>query len=512
MTLCRRLPLVPLEDRGPLRVMFVLTSMPVGGAETLLAELIRRMNRARFLPELCCLKELGPLGEELANACPAHTGLLQNKYDVAVLWRLARLLRQRRIDAVVTVGPGDKMFWGRLAAWLAGTPVICSALHSTGLPDRVERPNRLLAPLTDAFIAVAGPHGRYLAAHEGCPADKVRVIPNGVDLGKFRPRWPSEALRRELDLPPGLPTAAIVAALRPEKNHELFLRAAAIVQRQLPQARFLVVGDGPRRKELEILARQLSLDESVRFLGRRDVPEVLALADVFVLTSHMEANPVSILEAMAVEKPVVATRVGSVPETVLEGKTGFLAAPGAADEIAARMVELLRSPDAAAAMGRAGREEVIAHWSVERMVSGYEELLSEIYAQGGAGGGPKGIRDREAGIGKGPNFRRQALMRVRRRARGHCWASRAPTPGWSWHAPSRLDDLLPPLLHVPRRVAAVDHQRRMTHDEGVVVGRMVGGDQYAVLRGEKLRRQRLAGQGLAPCRRVGRKTGTCGSL
>jgi len=224
------------------------------------------------------------------------------------------------------------------------------------------------------------------------------VIPNGVDLGKFRPRWPSPALRRELDLPPGVPTAAIVAALRPEKNHELFLHAAAIVRRQLPQAQFLVVGDGPRRVEMEILARQLSLDESVRFLGaRRDIPEVLALADVFVLTSHMEANPVSILEAMAVEKPVVATRVGSVPETVLEGKTGFLAAPGSAEEIASRMVELLQSPDAAAAMGRAGREEVIAHWSVERMVRGYEELLSEIYASKAARSqGRKGF-----GIGDG---------------------------------------------------------------------------------------------------------------
>jgi len=171
------------------------------------------------------------------------------------------------------------------------------------------------------------------------------VIPNGVDVGKFHPRWPTPALRRELDLPPGVPTAAIVAALRPEKNHELFLHAAAIVRRQLPQAQFLVVGDGPRRAELEVLARLLSLDESVRFLGaRRDVPDLLALADVFVLTSHMEANPVSILEAMAVEKPVIATRVGSVPETVIDGKTGFLTTPGSAEEIASRLIELLQSP------------------------------------------------------------------------------------------------------------------------------------------------------------------------
>ena len=99
-----------------------------------------------------------------------------------------RLMRQRRIDAVVTVGTGgDKMFWGRLAGWLAGVPVICSALHSTGLPDHVELPNRLLAPLTDAFIAVAEPHGRYLAEHEGCPAKKIRVIPNGVDVRAVPP-------------------------------------------------------------------------------------------------------------------------------------------------------------------------------------------------------------------------------------------------------------------------------------------------------------------------------------
>lgn len=209
---CRRL--TPLEDRGPMRVMFVITCMPVGGAETLLVELIRRLDRSRFLPELCCLKYPGPLGEVLAKEVPTHTGLLAQKYDFAVLWRLVRLLKRRRIDAVVTVGTGgDKMFWGRLAGWLSGVPVICSALHSTGLPDHVELPNRLLAPLTDAFIGVAEPHGRYLAEHEGCPADRVRVIPNGVDIERFRPRWPDPGLRVELGLPEESPVAGIVAAL-----------------------------------------------------------------------------------------------------------------------------------------------------------------------------------------------------------------------------------------------------------------------------------------------------------
>jgi len=361
--------------------MFVITCMPVGGAETLLVELVRRLDRARFAPELCCLKYFGPLGEVLAREIPAFTGLLANKYDFAVLGRLVRLMRRRRIDAVVTVGTGgDKMFWGRLAGWLSGVPVICSALHSTGLPDHVEVPNRLLAPITDAFIAVAPSHGRYLAEHEGCTACKVCVIPNGVDTERFRPLPPDPALRMELGVPDDAPLAGIVAALRPEKNHALFLQAAQLIRQEIPGAHFLIIGDGPRREPLEKLARDLGLAGAVRWLGtRHDIPSLLSLLDVFVLTSHMEANPVSILEALACEKPVVATAVGSVPETVLEGKTGCLAEPGNPRAVADRVIALLRDPRRAAALGRAGRRHVVAHWSLDRMVGGYEELIEGLF-------------------------------------------------------------------------------------------------------------------------------------
>ena len=147
----RKRTLIPLADRGPLRVMFLITSMPVGGAETLLVNLIRRLDRERFAPELACLKQLGPLGEELAGEIPAHHGLLNRKYDLRILPRLTKLLARRKIDAVVTVGAGDKMFWGRLAAWRAGAPVVLSALHSTGWPDGIGRLNRLLTPITDGF-------------------------------------------------------------------------------------------------------------------------------------------------------------------------------------------------------------------------------------------------------------------------------------------------------------------------------------------------------------------------
>jgi glycosyltransferase involved in cell wall biosynthesis len=402
----RRKSLPEIDKRGPLRVMFIITSMQVGGAETLLVELIRRMNRRRFQPELCCLKGPGPLGEMLAREIPVHHNLIRRKTDVGVLWRLTRLFRRRRIDAVVTVGAGDKMFWGRLAARLAGVPVVASALHSTGWPDRVQFANRLLAPLTDSFIAVAEPHARYLAAHEGCTEAKVSVIPNGVDVERFSPRAPSEELRKELEVPEGTPVVGIVAALRPEKNHQLFLRAAARVLNAVPGAFFLIVGDGPQRDELEALARLLEVSHAVRFLGtRNDVPDVLSLFDVLALTSHVEANPVSILEAMAAAKPVVATRVGSVDRAVQDGSTGYLISPGNEEELVARLVELLSNRVQATTMGRAGREFVVQHASIDRMVAGYEDLLAGIYRQKAArravatGAAPSTTAAEPAGLG-----------------------------------------------------------------------------------------------------------------
>lgn len=144
----------------------------------------------------------------------------------------------------------------------------------------------------------------------------------------------------------------------------------------------MIVGDGPQRGELEALARSLAISDAVRFLGTRsDVPDVLSLIDVLALSSHVEANPVSILEAMAAEKPVVATRVGSVNKSVHDGRSGYLVSPGNAQELAGRLIELLRDRPRAAAFGRAGRQHVLEHASISAMVAGYEDLLEGIYRQ-----------------------------------------------------------------------------------------------------------------------------------
>ncbi len=364
-----------------LNVKFVITSMPIGGAETLLVNLIRHMDHTAFSPEVICLKEPGQLGLELAAEIPVYANLLPSKWDVSILPRLAYLLRRGKTDAVITVGAGDKMFWGRLAAKLIGVPVVCSALHSTGWPDGVGRLNRWLTPLTDGFIAVAQPHAEYLAQHERFPAERVFTIPNGVDINRFRPNHAQRAwLRSELGIADDAQVVGIVAALRPEKNHPQFIQAAREILRHYPHTHFVIVGEGSERQTIEANLADCRHRSHFHLLGNRsDTERILAGLDLFCLTSRNEANPVSILEALSCCVPVIAPNVGSISETVIDGKTGILTQPLRWVDTAAAILGVLQDPRRAARLGRAGRVLVRDHWSLQSMVQGYETLIADIY-------------------------------------------------------------------------------------------------------------------------------------
>ncbi len=373
---------IPVADH-PLRTAFVITSMPVGGAETLLVNLISGLDRERISPELVCLKELGPLGEVLACKIPTRHSMIHSKRDLTILYRLAQHFRRREIDAVITVGAGDKMFWGRLAAKCAGVPVICSALHSTGWPDGVGRMNRMLTGFTDSFIAVAESHGQFLIDFERFPASKVTIIRNGLDAPRFVPNpTVRDAVRLELGIDVNVPLVGIVAALRPEKNHELFLEIASRTRNVLPEAHFVIIGEGPERTRIEAIIEDRQLESTVHLLGNRnDTPRLLAALDTFLLTSHNEANPVSILEALACGVPVVSTNVGSIAETVQNGITGYTVEAGNAEQATQRVLQLLADTEQAETLGRHGRELVQRTGSLEAMVDGYQELIESIYAK-----------------------------------------------------------------------------------------------------------------------------------
>ena len=354
--------------------------MPVGGAETLLVNMVRRFDRARINPMICCLKQKDELGEQISAEIPVFENLIRHKFDAGVLLRLRRLFRSNSIQAVITVGAGDKMFWGRLAARISGAPVILSALHSTGWPDGVGKMNRLLTPITDGFIAVAEQHAEFQKNHERFPAEKVFLIPNGIDTDRFRFDEKSRAQwRQKLNIPATAPVVSIVAALRPEKNHSMFLRVAAKVIKQRPDAHFVIAGDGPERLHLQRLANSLNLKQQVHFIGSTsDVVGVLSMSNLFALTSFNEASPVSIMEALSCQRPVVAPAVGSINETVIEGETGFLVDVNNVDQAVRQWLRVLDNPSLAGRLGEQGRQHVIRNCSLEKMTLGYTELVEQI--------------------------------------------------------------------------------------------------------------------------------------
>ena len=374
-----------LSDREPrpVRVMFLLTSMPIGGAETLLVNLVRRLDRSRIEPLIGCMKQKDVLGKMLSEEIPVFANLINHKYDFAVLGRLKRLFIEQDVDAVITIGAGDKMFWGRLAAQRAKVPVILSALHSTGWPDGVGRLNRMLTGITDGFIAVARQHAQYQVEQEKFPEEKVFLIPNGIDTQKFvfspesRQQW-----RTELGIDADAPTVGIVAALRSEKNHDLFLESARLVSGQMTNAQFVIAGDGPERPRLEALAREKGIEDRVHFIGStQDVVGVLSMVDMFGLSSHNEASPVSIMEALSCQRPVVATDVGSIDESVLQGKTGFLVPRDDAQAMSQRWLEILGDQSLAQQLGQQGREHIVANSSLESMTEGYASLVEDLFAR-----------------------------------------------------------------------------------------------------------------------------------
>ncbi len=369
------------DEVRPIRVMFLLTSMPIGGAETLLVNLVRRFDQARIVPLIGCMKQQGVLGRELSKELPVFANLINHKYDIGVVKRIKRMFIDQDVDAVITVGAGDKMFWGRLAARQAKVPVVLSALHSTGWPDGVGRLNRMLTPITDGFIAVARQHAEYQVNQEKFPSHKVFLIPNGIDKDRFIFDAKSRlAWRKKFGISVEAPVVGIVAALRPEKNHDLFLEVARRVSNSVPEARFVVAGDGPERARLEMLANQKGIADRVVFVGStHDVCGVLSMMDLFALTSHNEASPVSIMEALSCERPVVATDVGSIDESVIDGQTGFLVPAGDAKAMAARWVEVLCDSNLGQQLGKCGREHIVANSSLDSMTEGYTSLVENIF-------------------------------------------------------------------------------------------------------------------------------------
>jgi glycosyltransferase involved in cell wall biosynthesis len=347
-----------------MRVVHLTLGLDVGGQEKLLVEFARHADRSRFDLHFVSLGSRGDLAGEL-ESCGWPVTALESPAGLrpGLVLRLARLFARLGADVVHTHDDRPNIH-GAPAAWLAGVRRVIHTRHSQGtwLTRRQQYLVRAAALFNDRFVCISQDSARH-AVRQGVPRRKVEVLHNGIDLGRFPYCGPAAC-----------GPAAVVARLVPEKDIATLLRAAAILVKRQPGFRLVIAGDGPGRGELEALAAELRLGESVRFVGViHDVAGLLSTVRLFVLPSLTEGISLTLLESMARGLPVVATAVGGNPE-VVDNETGLLVPAGDPSALADAVERLWTDAGLCVEMGCSGRRRAERLFDIRRMVAQYEDL------------------------------------------------------------------------------------------------------------------------------------------
>jgi glycosyltransferase involved in cell wall biosynthesis len=368
-----------------MKVLLLVVGLDVGGTEAHVLELASRINRKRFDVLVCSLKPLGRLGLELrARGIRVMSLNGSGKFDLRVFFRLRNVLSREKPDVVQAF-----LFWANVSARLCGqlvrlVPVI-SSYHDEVVPEwwltRVI--DRVTMKWTKYIVCCSEAVRRSVEQRIGGGQAHCAVIPFGVDTYRFRE--PKGLVGDTIALERGLPIIGTICRLvEPKKGLKYLLEAVAQLEQDegKPVCQVLLVGEGPAEADLRAVSARLGIGSRVVFTGvRRDVPELLALMDIFVLPSLYEGFGIAILEAMAAGKPVVATTVGGIPEFVAPGQFGFLVPPRDAPALARAIKQLLDEPEKARSMGRQGQEHVTHHYSIESVVKQHEQLYELCFAQ-----------------------------------------------------------------------------------------------------------------------------------
>ena len=380
-----RLPLPGSRDR--IRVVELLATGSSGGAQEHLYNLVTRVDRARY--DVSVLSLSGGPGVRRLERTGVSVCVLDDMSDEEAIAAVAAHLAAVDADVVHNHMYRAEVVGTQAALALAASgrrrPFVVGTVHSSRIRSEEDRDLiRRLTPRMDHLVAVSRAIVRKLE-DEGRVGAPISLIYNGVDLARYSEQAACPTLLSEYQIPAGAPIVGIVARLEAEKGHPTLLEAWPAVLGAAPDARLLVVGEGSQRELLEAQASSLGLldgrSSSITFTGRRDdVPAVTAALDVAVLPSYREAQGLSILEAMALSRPVVASAVGGIPEMIDDGRTGILVPPHDPGALAAAIVKLIENPDLAARIGRAGHDLVHERFCVEQMVRAVETIYDEAVA------------------------------------------------------------------------------------------------------------------------------------
>ena len=369
-------------------ILFLMMSLNVGGTEKHVFDLISHLNEEKFNPVICCIYNLGQIGMNLSKnkkGIKIYKDIARNKWDISCLWKLVNIIKKEKIDIFYTINFPLSQFWGAISAKFGGVTANVTRISRTNPTFHAKRRklvNRVMMPSIDKVIAQAYSQKEFLVNFENIDAEKIEVIYNGVDLSKFRKSKDELALKESIGIPEDARVVGMVGRLVSDKGYPVFLNAAKIILNKMPDVHFLIVGDGAEKENLKKLTGQLQIESKIHFLGTvENVPQVVSLFDVAVMSSDFDTFSNSILEYMAMSKPVVATNVGSISEAVQHDVNGYLLQRGDIEGLAGSVLKLLDNEDLAVRMGNAGRKMVEDKFSIRRMVKTYEVLFEGVMKQ-----------------------------------------------------------------------------------------------------------------------------------
>jgi len=348
---------------------------------------------ARYLDKkFCQFIVFGEYGPFMSKIIPAVEELgikteylpgLKSAWGVVRIPKLIKFIRKNKIDLIHAHGSRVNL-WGSLASLLTGVPIIF-----TEPSIDFWRENNFLYKLVDilsmrrnSIIVGVTPAVCAMLAKQGVRPDKIVCINNSVDVSRFSRPFNTSLIKTSLAIPEGVKIIGTVGRLVEPKGHKYLLEAAALVTREIPEVRFIIVGGGHLEDILKSQAAELGLNGKVIFTGSRtDIPEMLAIMDIFVMSSIKEGLPIALLEAMASEKPIVATKIAGIPDVIKDGVEGLLIPPGNPGILAEKITYLLKNPGQANKLAAVAKKNVCDNYDVKIMISNYQTLYAKILSK-----------------------------------------------------------------------------------------------------------------------------------
>jgi len=371
-----------------INILYIYITLPVGGAEEVLKLTLQHLDRGRFYPIVCCMGSQGALGKEIEQM-GVEMIVLNRRHKregrPAAIVAMAKVMKERKVQIVHThMYHGNT--YGRIAALIAGVPVIISTVHTINSHRGFKRHllNRLLSRYTDRIIAVSKAVRRDLIEQDHIPKDKIALLYNGIDYKRFQSSISKEEAKKRLGFMESEFIIGTVGRLEPPKGQRYLLEAASDLLKEFPQIRLLLIGDGKLRRTLEDHGNQLGLQGKQTYLGiRRDIPQILRAMDIFVLPSIREGLPIALLEAMASGCPCIASAVGGVPEVIEEQRSGLLVSPADTQGLKKALKKILSDRSFGALLGKAGMEKIRKIFNQDIIVRMLEDIYNGLLVEKG---------------------------------------------------------------------------------------------------------------------------------